>query len=377
MWTRRELLARSLTLAAAGLGAGARAKQDARPVALTPFAEGPPPPLDRLLGAGIDARLFTDLSTLTSADLTIPNDRFYVRTACPEAARQVVSWRITVVDGAREDAIALDSLKPLIHPQGDCLLECSGNTDPSNFGMIGSASWHGVRLATVLERAGVRQRRAWVLVGGVDDMNVRSQTSVPGASWIFPLEALEAAGAFLATQMNGEPLPADHGGPVRLVVPGWYGCACIKWVDRIEIVPGDAAATSQMREFARRTHQQGVPALAREFVPATIDHAAMPVRIEHWRGERDRFYRIVGLLWGGARPTRALAIRLGQDALPVPVDNCPLPASTRTWTLWTHDWRPRRPGEYRIALTLADPSVRSRRLDAAFYARTAIIDTVS
>src|SRR6185369_9127809 len=107
--------------------------------------------------------------------------------------------------------------------------------------------------------------------------------STPGASWIFSFEQL--ATAFLATRMNGEALPEDHGAPVRLFVPGWYGCACIKWVNAIALVDDTAEATSQMQEYASRTGQTGVPALAKDYLPGVIDQAAMPVRVEQWRVE--------------------------------------------------------------------------------------------
>ena len=106
--------------------------------------------------------------------------------------------------------------------------------------------------------------------------------------------------ALLAVRMNGAPLPRDHGFPVRLVVPGWYGCACIKWVNRIELVPDEAPATSQMHEFAARTHQPfdrlkaGTEVVARDFVPAVIDTAAMPVRVEKWAIDGRLAYRVVG-----------------------------------------------------------------------------------
>src|SRR5437867_560877 len=112
----------------------------------------PAPPFGQLLGSGLDARLFTDLSTLTPDTLVTP------------------------------------------------------------------------------ESSGVR-----IAVSGVDDLTQRSQTSVPGASWIFSRDDIERAAAFLATRMNGAPLPRDHGSPIRLVVPGWYGCACIKWVTQIDL----------------------------------------------------------------------------------------------------------------------------------------------
>ena len=105
--------------------------------------------------------------------------------------------------------------------------------------------------------------------------------------------------------MNRKPLTKDHGAPIRLIVPGWYGCACIKWVNKITLVDETAEATSQMQEFAVRTGQQGVPKLPRDYKPATIDQAAMPTRIEKWLVNDRIDYRVNGILWGGSRPVKA------------------------------------------------------------------------
>ena len=180
--------------------------------------------------------------------------------------------------------------------------------------------------------------------------------------------------------MNGAALPRDHGFPVRLIVPGWYGCSCIKWVDRIELVPDEAPATLQMQEFAARTHQNIAelrrhdPPLARDFIPAVIDTAAMPVRVEKWIVGGRLEYRITGIIWGGTKPTDALQIRFRNTQPWIPVDKCPLPASTLTWSAWTHTWRPDAPGRYQIVCRIADPSIRTRRLDLFFYVREIQID---
>ena len=70
------------------------------------------------------------------------------------------------------------------------------------------------------------------------------------------------ANAFLALRMNAAPLPEDHGGPVRLVVPGWDGCCCIKWVNRVELVDRNQSATSQMKEYTG-AHASERPSCAR------------------------------------------------------------------------------------------------------------------
>ena len=124
---------------------------------------------------------------------------------------------------------------------GTDLLECSGNTDPDNFGLMSSASWAGIPMSAVFDRVEPAPGASFVLVSRVDDPISRVGTSIPGASWIFEYEQLRRA--FLATEMNGAALPADHGAPVRLIVPGWYGCSCIKWVNEIRWLDRAAPAT--------------------------------------------------------------------------------------------------------------------------------------
>jgi DMSO/TMAO reductase YedYZ molybdopterin-dependent catalytic subunit len=332
------------------------------------------PPLDRLVGAGLDARLFADLSSLSYETPTLPADRFFVRTAAPRSLAQGGGVRLGGLVN-REATVDDAALSALTEGVGEVLLECAGNTDPTNFGLIGTARWDGVPIGAVLDRVEPRRGATRILVRGVDDPGP-ARTSVPGASWIFTRDQLEKAGAFLATRMNGAPLPRHHGAPARLIVPGWYGCACIKWVDRIDVVADDAPATSQMVEFAARTHQEGEPSLARDFAPATIDTAAMPVRVEQWRVDDRLVYRVVGIVWGGTKPTSALQIRFQAREPFVAVTDCPQPSTTRTWSLWSHVWTPVERRRYDIVLRIADPVIRSRRLDLFFYARSVVVNEI-
>ena len=385
--TRREFLAATLVAPAALLQSGARF------ISTVPLGNpggAPVPPFGRLLGSGLDARLFTDLSTLSPDKpdtLITPNDRFFVRTSIPLAADRADHWSIHVGGLVRMPrTLGISTLGPRAGRGGQYLIECSGNVDQSNYGLISSAQWDGVSLLAAIDRAQPTAKPHRILVSGVDHESSALGTSVPGASWIFSRDDL--ADALLAIRMNGEPLPRDHGSPVRLVVPGWYGCACIKWVDRIDIVAYDAPATEQMREFAARTHQPfgsreiasslraGHALLAKDFTPAVIDTAAMPVRVEKWVVDGRPFYRVIGIMWAGSKPTNALSIRFRSNGPWVKVDDCPLPASTLTWSTWSHTWRPQSPGRYQIVLRVDDPTIRTRRLDIFFYVRDIDIDEV-
>ena len=341
------------------------------------FGRGADNPLETMIGSGLDARLITDLSTLTPDTLITPNHRFFVRTGCPDLLDRSRRWTVRIGGAVRRPVtLTLEELARDVSEMGTHLLECAGNNNPQHFGLISTARWSGVPIARVLERVQPIDRRGRVLVSGFDGHSQPSRTSTPGASWIFGAGELERAGAFLATAMNGVPLPTDHGFPLRLIVPRWYGCACIKWVNAIDIVEDAAPATSQMKEFAARTFQQGRPELARDYAPAVIEHAAMPIRVEQWIVSGRILYRVVGILWGGEQPTNALAIRFKAGDPYVRVDACAKPASTTTWTLWWHAWRPPSPGRYDIVLKIDDPHIRTTRLDMYYYARSVDIEEV-
>jgi DMSO/TMAO reductase YedYZ molybdopterin-dependent catalytic subunit len=334
-------------------------------------------PLDTLFGRGLAARLVTDLSTLSPETLITPNYQFFVRTSFPDRLRSTSPWKI-LVRGLVERRVELD-LNELMRDEvsmGTHLMECAGNTRLGGFGLISMAKWSGIPMAKVLERVNIKKSQATrVIISGFDEHSTRDAISLPGASWIFTFEQLEAAGAFLATGMNALPLPKDHGYPVRFIMPGWYACTCVKWVNQILLVDDTAPATGHMKEYASRTFQQGVPKLAKDFTPATIDLAAMPVRVEGWRVDGKLVYRIVGILWGGSKPTRSLTIRFNPDTDYVPVRDYDQQTNA-TWTVWSHTWLPAKPGRYEIQLQVNDPAVRTRHLDNGYYVRTVQIPVV-
>jgi DMSO/TMAO reductase YedYZ molybdopterin-dependent catalytic subunit len=331
-------------------------------------------------GAGLDARLVTDLSLLEPNKLVTANELAYIRTEMPASAREAAAkgpWTLEASGFIPEPAhLKLDDLMKLSKRMGPHLFECSGNANPANFGLMSVAEWEGIPLTEVVARLKPSKDATAVLVSGFDHIGQVSQRSIVGASWVFPLETLDRLGAFLAVSMNGVPVPEDHGKPVRLVVPGWYGCTWIKWVNELRLVRIDEPATSQMMEFALRTHQGRVPTLARDYEAPALDVAATPVRVEKRRIDGRLEYRIVGIVWGGERPVDRLLIRFNAGDAPTPFALCPPPRTHRTWSLWEYRWRPPAPGVYNIGLRAADPAIRTRRLDISFYVRRVIIDEV-
>lgn len=381
--TRRSLLQQSLFCATSWLSNSHRFRfpsyllrqsADARGedsfLGLLPFSDEGHSPMGEPIGAELDGRLFTDLSTLTPENPVTSTDNFFIRTRASKLLNKSGPWRIQVTGLVEKPAtLSAELLAKKARPMGNYLMECSGNTRTAHFGMMSVGAWDGVPFEEILEpskpqRAGVR-----VLVSGFDQYQEESMSSEPGASWIFTPHDLFSSKAFLATGMNGQPLSADHGAPVRLMVPGWYGCVCVKWVNQIEFVSDDAPATSQMQEYAGRTMQTGVPALARDFRPAVADTAAMPTRIEKWRIGGKIQYRVMGLQWGGSAPSPALEIRLGSGERFVPVPHIS-PSPAGNWSFWSCDWSPPRTGTFAIRIRPNAGNITATRLDSGYYDRT-------
>ncbi len=330
--------------------------------------------LKRLIGSELDGRLFTDLSKLQTSDSLTATDEFFIRTRASNLLPPQDSWSVRIADGERSLDLPIRTVVSQSVCQGRHLLECSGNPRGGHFGMISVATWSGVPVTKILSDVGARGG-SHALISGFDVYTKTSRTSIAGAGWIFSLKDIQKYGAFLATGMNKRPLTPDHGAPVRLIVPGWYGCSCIKWVNLIRLVDDEAEATSQMREYASRTDQQGVPFLARDYTPSTIECAAMPIRVEKWIVGKSVQYVIVGIIWGGSRPVKTLGIRFDETAGFVEVDRI-FNQESDTWTFWMHTWSPSTPGIYEIEMKIVAPPMRTMRLDMGYYRRRIAVSEV-
>lgn len=344
-----------------------------------PFLDEGQQALEVPVGEGHDGRLYTDLTKLSDASsLVIDNARFYVRTNKPDRIDDTKPWTIRVggVGFASDREWSIAEVAALASEETrTTLLECSGNARGGSFGLMSVARWRGALVERVLDRIGASALAATarISISGFDDDSHPSTHSTPGASWIFTRDQLVRARAFFALEMNGAPLPGPHGAPIRLVVPNWYGCSCIKWVNEIRVVGDDEPSTAQMIEFASRTHQTGEPALARDYQPAEIDLAAMPTRVFRIV-DRDRSVLVAGVYWGGPNIPAALAppleIRAGNLA-PRAVQVCVPRGSTESWGLWSVVLDGVASGAtYDVRLRSLDASLRTRRLDTGFYARS-------
>jgi DMSO/TMAO reductase YedYZ molybdopterin-dependent catalytic subunit len=178
--------------------------------------------------------------------VVMPNARFYVRNHFQAPTIDASTWRLEVA-GLVERPLAL-SLRELSRMPSEArvvTLECAGNGRHSlnppvegeawRLGAVSTAEWTGVPLAEVLDRASILPGAREVVFRGADRGTMEGRPGPVHFERSLPLDTARESQAVLAYAMNGEALPVQHGYPVRLVVPSWYGVASVKWLTTIEL----------------------------------------------------------------------------------------------------------------------------------------------
>jgi len=192
--------------------------------------------------------------------VVMPNARFYVRNHFQIPNLDVDTFRVTV-GGLVERPLTL-SLRDLHNMRSQALivtLECAGNGrslfqppiegEKWNLGAVSTAEWAGVPLAEVLDRAGVRTGAREVLFRGADGGTVDPRSGPIRFERSLPLDQARDPDLLLAYAMNGDRLPIEHGYPLRLVVPGWYAVASVKWLTEIELIDRPFAGHYQADKY--------------------------------------------------------------------------------------------------------------------------------
>ncbi|MCB0214659.1 MAG: molybdopterin-dependent oxidoreductase, partial [Anaerolineae bacterium] len=230
-------------------------------------------------------------------------------------------------------------------------LECSGNSGlPFFFGGIGNATWAGTPLALLLEEADVLKEGSEVVFFGADkgEETVRDTPMVQHFARSMSLEEAMHPGILLCYEMNGEALPDRNGAPLRLIAPGWYGIANVKWLERIEIWDTRLANRFMARDYVtiRQVGTEDEPKWTETWVGKALLKSA-PARVVQ-NGDQ---YRIEGAAWGA--PISSVEVRIDDG----PWQSAELASgqqSEYTWTFWTFDWADATSGQHAITTRATD-----------------------
>jgi sulfite oxidase len=198
---------------------------------------------------------------LLAANAVTPTGRFFVRSHAPTPAVDPASFRLTV-GGMVERALrlSLEEIHSLPKRTIAATIQCAGwrrrellgvapvpDELPWDLEAIGTAEWSGVPLALVLEAAGLQPGARHIALESIDSCEKEGRTFSFGSS--IPLEKALRNEVLLAYEMNGQPLPAIHGGPLRLVVPGYIGARSVKWLGAVTVQAAPSDNHFQARAY--------------------------------------------------------------------------------------------------------------------------------
>jgi DMSO/TMAO reductase YedYZ molybdopterin-dependent catalytic subunit len=251
--------------------------------------------------------------------VVMPNAHFYVRNHFQIPILDPATFRLTV-GGLVERPLSL-SLRDLHNMPSQTLvatLECAGNGrtkfqpaiegEKWDLGAVSTAEWTGVPLAEVLDRAGMQTGTREVLFRGADGGIVEGHSEPIRFERSLELGSARNPNLLLAYAMNGEPLPVQHGYPVRLVVPDWYAVASVKWLTEIKLIDQPFAGFYQSDKY---WYEWGRDSQAvRE--PVTLQRVRALIT-EPAPGQEVRCGELAirGVAWSGAAPIAHVEIRVG------------------------------------------------------------------
>jgi len=277
-------------------------------------------------------------------------------------------WRLELGGRvSRARSFTLDELRARPAVTRPVTMECAGNgrarlspravSQPWLLEAVGTAEWTGTPLWPLLEEAGVADDAAEVVFSGLDrgvegGIEQRYERSLP-------LAEARRADVLLAWAVNGQPLPPQHGFPLRLLVPGWYGMTSVKWLSRVTVSAEPFLGYQQVRAYRYRrvADDDGEPVT--RIVPRSL---MAPPGIPDFLTRR-RFLapgpcRLEGRAWSGWGPVVRVEVSVdgghAWDAAELAA-----PPAPHAWQAWSYRWEAA-PGDYELCCRAADATGREQ-----------------
>jgi sulfite oxidase len=298
-----------------------------------------------------------------------PVELFFVRSHHGTPTIDAAAYRLHVGGlASRPLTLTLDEIRRMPSREIVAVCECAGNGrtfyEPVMPGLqwrhggVGNGRWRGVRLRDVLQRAGVRAEAKFVHMDGAD-VPLGKQ---PNFERSIPLAKAMEENTLLAYDMNGAPLSASHGFPLRLVAPGWAGDSWVKWLTKIELTaeipdvfymktayrhpgfgvrPGQAVKPEDMKPVEELQIKSVIA------TPAEGETAPMAGK------------RIAGAAWSGETPVSSVEVSLdgGRSWSAARITS---PKSQFGFALWEYDWKPARMGYHVVMARAIDAKGRTQ-----------------
>lgn len=350
--TRREVIRR--TLAAASLGALGIPDwvlpMLAQGETLVPFTDAPP----NFPNPGPVNRQY-DIRTIDGP--FTPADKFFTTQHYGHPEVDPATYRLKLTGLLnRPVSLSLDELRKVGSTELIAGFECSGNRRPLQ-GLSSNGRWSGVPLRAVLDRAGglKAQAREVVFFGadrGQEEVEFRTQKFSVEQQYgrSMTREQLVASDAFLAWALNGAPLTRHQGAPLRLLVPGWYGMANVKFLAQVHAQESAYLGKFQARHY-RRLHAEVIDGETKwvERAITQMQPKSFLARVTRSTGT----HKILGVILNDGTAIKSIEVRIDDGPWRAAV----LDPSTRakySWKLFTYDWKDATPGEHTLVSRVTD-----------------------
>lgn len=280
-------------------------------------------------------------------------------------------WRMQVGGAVeRTSEYSLDELRRHSVRTERVTMECAGNgrlamsprplSQPWNIEAVGTGEWTGIPLREVLEEAGLVEGAKEVLFTGLDRGVEKTLEQQYERS--LPLSEALREDVLLAYELNGQPLPPQHGFPLRLVVPGWYGMGNVKWLSRITVLdrPYEGFQNSSAYRWRLDPDEDGVP-LQRMLPRALMIPPGVPEFLSRDRLVEPGAALLEGRAWSGQAPIERVEISV-DGGLTWSAAALEQQRDRFAWVGWSARWEAV-PGEYRLLCRATDSGGNTQPLE--------------
>ena len=280
------------------------------------------------------------------------NDDFYLvqHYGQPEIDNDSYRLKVTgMVDNELEFSLQDLMGKNIIEQQVG--FECGGNSQRLFHGLIGNANWRGIALQSILQEAGIQDGAKEVVFFGEDKSieEIRGREVEKAFARSLSVKDAMRPENMIAFEMNGEPLPHYHGKPVRLLVPGWYGIANVKWLTQMHVQNTRYMGRFMGRDYVtlKKIDVGGEERWVENSV-TTMNLKSSIIRVSEMGGR----YRIQGFVLNDGTPLQSVEVKVDDGPWESAQFN---PRSTKySWKLFSYDWNNATPGEHTIVSRVTD-----------------------
>ena len=285
------------------------------------------------------------------------------------------TWRLRI-DGSVDEPLelSLDDLRAMSSTTTTVTLECAGNgrallsprpaSQPWVLEAVGTAAWTGVPLADVLALARPTASATDVVFTGADrGVDGGIEQAYQRA---LPVDLASSPDALLAYEVNGSPLPPQHGFPLRLVVPGWYGMASVKWLSRITAIDEPFDGYYQTTSYNVRHHDDDAGEPVTRIVPRSLMvPPGIPDFFTRSRLVAPGHHELEGRAWSGHGAITRVEVTSDGGRSWEQADVDPPRLGPSAWQAWRYRWTAE-PGDYVLCCRATDSAGNEQPVEATW-----------